>query len=246
MGKAVQLETCLAGIPDFDWDNLASCLQQLDKMFDRVLQSREQFNELLDSALRCPKRSKLHETDEVRTRFVLWDHPRGNFRLRLHFWKPTAPRIIHSHRFDFAARILDGGYRRTVYTCADDLFPKELVYAPQRTMDVDEVPGALRGKLGSIDNIYSHHLGKGQSYIQTCNPKILSDTVPDGETVSLFVRGPARHDRAFQWDPDLRTVIWKRGEKDLSAAESQTLKLPDGAATPFVRRLEGLDVFAHI
>jgi hypothetical protein len=244
MKSAPHLEHYLENLPAFDWDYLPGCLEGLDQMFDYVLADPQAFFGLFRHALDCPVRSRMHEVDDIRTRFVLFDHPTGNFRLRLHFWNSRGPRIIHSHRFDYAARILNGGYSHTVYSCGEDLFPADMANAREAPVAVKDVPRSLSSKLPRIHSVYSHRLAKGQSYIQACTKGVLSDTLPLEDTVSLFVRGPARHSRAFQWDPDLDTVVWKRGEKDLSKDERAQVELSPAMAQSFLEKLEHYKVFS--
>jgi len=47
------------------------------------------------------------------------------------------------------------------------------------------------------------------------------------DTVSLFIRGPATMDRAFQWDHENGMVIWRRGAAQLDHTFSKDFSIRD-------------------
>lgn len=237
----IDFETYLYHRPHLDWDNLSETLVQVNTLFDHLLSDMDSFYALVERAIYCPVRSKLHESDDIRTRLVLYDQEQGNFRLRLHFWHSPSPQIIHTHRFDYVARVLIGSYAHEIYSCTDDLFPSELAYAPENRVHISELPQQLTDLMARISKVYAHQVDIGQSYAQSHNG-ILSLTIPEVDTVSLFIRGPARTPRAFQWDPDLETVIWRRGAQDLTVEERAPVMLPRDEALQHLTRLRELCV----
>ncbi len=223
-----------------DWLDVEDVKKKLAPIFSRIMELPTILSDLIDHTLKSPDLLEMCEEDQIRTKLVLYESPRNGIRLRLHFWKEDIVDLIHSHRFTYCARILHGGYQHTLYNPGGAFIFDGLERIPEIEFAEDHELVASNVDLEKIEKVASFNINAGQIYCQ--NPSILSSTQTSANTVSLFIRGPALHKFAFQWDHEAKTVIWRRGQAMLTNEEKRKVSATPESLAKTVNKLKNLSL----
>lgn len=223
-----------------DWSDASLSHETNSKFLRHVASTPGWLRRLIIDLPDDPEHFGMCEVDDFRYKFVIYDGRERNFRLRLHVWKEGFPETVHGHRFHYTSLILNGGYRHTVYVSEQDLYPSGSRELPEKTYSATDP--AMKS-LVDVDKIKSSIIfsaEKGSTYTQF--DQLLSSTVVYPDTVSLFTRGPAYRDSAFQWDLDSNTVIWRRGAATMDQAQHDGVRMTEQHYKDALAKLEKLGI----
>lgn len=197
-----------------DWADLVDTTSRNERILRRVASNRAHLRALIERLQDDESLFAMCEKDEFRYKLVLYTDPRRKFRLRLHMWRSGFTDCAHGHRFNYTTFLLNGGYRHTLYDSDQNLYPQQLRDIPEVHFNVDDPKIQNFIDFRRIKQTFVCTIEKGQCYTQ--HHSLLSSTVTQPDTISLFIRGPAQRDSSIQWDVEANTIIWRRGVTDLT------------------------------
>lgn len=218
-----------------NWSDSEVARFEAAELLNHYAQDRMALAALVERSMADPRLARMSEIDEFRLKFVLADELDSGFRLRLHVWRDQVTDTPHSHRFSYASMVLSGGVTHTVHEANQDLYPDGIqgVYDEHLLLTDGRVKRLINPKL--FKTVMSFPVVAGSSYFQSSDVPLTSTVVHAG-TVTLFVRGPAVRDCAFQWHPDRGTVIWRAGTSHAPASRrSEVVTSPDETARALAR-----------
>jgi len=234
------IEAQLEQLPAFDWDDLA--LQSAwNTEFLADLGDRDALRALLDAVRSDPQRMAMCEKDEFRFKIVLFDGTDRGFRLRLHAWRTGFADCVHAHRFTYTARLLNGGYQHSLWDAGgQELYPDGLEKVLERTLHADDPFVVQHLDLRKIQPVLITPIRAGQTYTQ--HDSVLSSTVTEPDTVSIFLRGPAVRDHSLQWHTDTGQVVWRGGQASVPSWRQAEVAMTDEDFDQVLAQLSALSI----
>lgn len=205
------IEAQLQRLAPFEWTNLETQSAWNTEILARLADDRDALRFLLDLVSSDPRRMALCEKDEFRFKIVLFDGLDRGFRLRLHAWRTGFEDCVHAHRFTYTARILSGGYQHSLWDAGgQELYPDGFERFRERRLPADDPFVVRHLEPGRFQRTLITSIRAGQTYTQ--DNSVLSSTITEPQTVSLFLRGPAVRRYSLQWHTDSRHIVWRGGE----------------------------------
>jgi hypothetical protein len=223
-----------------DWSDFESAHLANKAILDGIARDRNALREFVINARRQPELFSMCEKDQFRYKLVLHIQDAPFARLRLHIWKTGFSDVAHVHRFNYTSRILSGGYRHLVYSHNQNLYPSEICNQTDEFLEADSDLIKRSLDISMIFPTVAFDVGQGQCYSQ--NYEILSSTVTLKDTVSLFIRGPAYRDSAFQLNVEERKIIWRSGKRTLSSEKQKEISMTSDDFDYVLNRLEELHI----
>jgi hypothetical protein len=157
------------------------------------------FDELLDDEHLRTLSERLAELDKI----VLLDDQASGTRIRMHIFRQGYFDRPHNHRFNFATRILTGGYTHTIY---------------------GNCPESLNIDAAALTPRIIRHERPGDGYV--IEHTLVHSVAAAAETITLTVRGPAQKDRMLIVD-EADGAFWAFGMKDEDPQETASRRLTD-------------------
>ncbi|MFI9362043.1 hypothetical protein ACIG5E_13435 [Kitasatospora sp. NPDC053057] len=163
--------TLLQYLYDLDWNDLSVVSQAASIAFSELTcDNWALIAKLLGNMPSDPQLVEMCETYDFLDKLVLHDAP-GQFRIRLHRFRPGYFDRPHNHRWSFASEILAGSYRHTLYG-ADTGFT---------SLDPDDLrPLLIRTERAGDWYVLDH--------------TAVHSVTAEAGTISLVLRGPAAKD----------------------------------------------------
>jgi len=212
--------TLAKDLSGLDWNDLPEVEKACDRLLTELDDDRALLRTAADAIQGDAHLQSLCEHYDILDKLVLHDDPSG-FRVRLHVFAPGHYDRPHNHRWTYAARILTGSYRHTLYGTEDGF---------DESVDV----GRLRPRMVRTERA-------GSTY--TLHHSMVHAAVAEPYTVSLIVRGPAVKDRFLVTDRDSGEVWWQHGAATESARDAAAKRMDRAAIAHVVGTLAALGVF---
>lgn len=210
MGRTSTEIADLTALPAFDWSDLATQAETNKEMLDSLATDPDRVLALLANARTDPALAAMAEKDDFRYKVVLYASDHQRFRLRFHLWKVGFQDCVHAHRFCYTARLLNGGYEHTLWDIGgQQLYPEGVKDRVEQQIELSDPLVTNNVDVGAFSPSMVMRVQSGDCYTQ--HNSILSSTVTFPDTASLFLRGPAERDVAFQWYPEDNYVMWRGG-----------------------------------
>ncbi|MCL7376987.1 hypothetical protein [Streptomyces sp. 35G-GA-8] len=165
----------VTAINAIDWDDPRQCADNSRTTLRRLADNRELFTDLVHTIGREPYRLARCETHPIISRLCLAEGPHSLWQLRLHVF-PDGERDLtpHDHKYPFAVHVVSGGYvhvwnRRTGKRQTGEFSSH------------DVSPGIVTVERPTTGYLLANSL--------------VHQTALGPETITLFLRGPVRHQR---------------------------------------------------
>jgi hypothetical protein len=213
----------LESVPDGIWDDTINAHKYNSLLLKSIASSKSCLRFLVERIASTPDLLELCEVDHFRYKLVLFASAKKDYRLRLHIWNNNAPETVHNHRFAYTSMILAGGYEHRMYSTNQDLFPENIGGLPELSITTRDAKDRKLVDVDSIKTSIVFNIQVGQSFTQLSEP--LSSTIVLPNTISLFVRGPACRQNAFQWDREADLVVWRRGAEAANENLNNNLRM---------------------
>ena len=241
IGLTHPIEERLDRLPAFDWIDLPGQATRNDEILQGLESDGDALRSLLESVWADPKRRAMCEKDEFRFKIVLYESDDRGFRLRLHAWRTGFADCVHAHRFSYTARLLSGGYQHTLWRTGDqELYPDGLEEFEETMLPVDHPFVRQHLDLGEIAPVLITPIRAGQTYTQ--ENSVLSSTVTDPDTVSVFLRGPAVRKQSLQWHTDLGKIVWRGGQSSVPTWRQEEVAMTDDDFDQVLAKLSDLSI----
>jgi predicted metal-dependent enzyme (double-stranded beta helix superfamily) len=210
------LQELVRPLRDLDWDNL----EDVSGVSAQVLQDLADHPDALKGALLAlpdrPELATMCEHYDILDKAVLYNDPVTGFRVRLHVFLPGYFDRPHNHRWTYASRIMEGGYRHVLYG-TDERFDDGV--------DPRKLAPLLLTRVNAGDMYTLHH-----SMIHA-----ITDAVP--HTTTLVLRGPAVKDRFVVTDRHTGESWWQYGNKHEDPAVAKAKRMTPERLTQVTDRV---------
>lgn len=240
-GLAHPIEERLDRLPAFDWIDLPRQAARNEEVLHELASDGDALRSLLEAVRSDPVRRAMCEKDEFRFKFVLYEADDRGFRLRLHAWRTGFADCVHAHRFSYTARLLSGGYQHSLWSIGEQtLYPEGLEEFQETMLPLDHPFVVQHLDLRKIVPVLITPIRAGQTYTQ--DTSVLSSTVTEPDTVSIFLRGPAVRKHSLQWHTDLDRIVWRGGRSSVPAWRQEEVAMTDDDFDLVLAKLSELSI----
>jgi|GEM_PF-2178596 len=210
----------------FEWGDLPRQAAWNEEFLSDLAGDPDALRTLLEAVRVDPQRRAMCEKDEFRYKIVLYDGEDRGFRLRLHAWRTGFADCVHAHRFSYTARLLNGGYQHSLWSTGDqELYPEGLEEFLEKMLPRDHRFVSQNLDLEKIAPVLITPIRAGQTYTQ--DNAVLSSTVTEPDTISVFLRGPAVRPHSLQWHTDTGMIVWRGGQASVPSWRQKEVAMTD-------------------
>ena len=235
------IEEHLDRLPAFDWADIPGQAERNDEILLGLESDGDALRSLLEAVRVDPVRRAMCEKDEFRFKVVLYEGDGRGFRLRLHAWRTGFADCVHAHRFSYTARLLSGGYQHSLWASGDqELYPDGLEEFQETMLPLDHPFVKQHLDFEKIAPVLITPIRAGQTYTQ--ENSVLSSTVTDPDTVSVFLRGPAVREHSLQWHTDLDQIVWRGGQASVPTWRQKEVAMTDDDFDQVLAKLSELSI----
>lgn len=189
-----KMEQLITPLKALDWENRSAADEEMCSFLSRVAEDRKLLGELVRGLLERPENIERSQKEYGLEKYVIFNDPSSNIRLRLHRLRRSDVSLAHSHRMDFASYILAGGYNHTLYGPLDD--------------------GSDLGGNEPLSPIYVRRESAGQPYFMSHLTVHSIGLGEHDECLSLFLRSPYRKRRSLHCDRESGKRWWRYGSNE--------------------------------
>ena len=237
---STDLQRFLAALPAMDWTDFMARTKENEELLNEVLEQRSSLRQLIEGLRDDPARLAMCEKDEFRYKLVLYRGEEQGFRLRLHMWRTGFSDCVHAHRFSYTARLLNGSYQHTLWHTDQEVYPSGLEEVREKQLPLDHPFVSRHIDVDQIQPTLQMQVQAGQTYSQ--HHSVLSSTITEPDTISLFVRGPAARDYSIQWYTDSDTIAWRGGAATVPDWRQEEVNMTPADVDLVLKRLTELEI----
>ena len=240
INAADTLDRFIGELPSFDWSDFQERSQENERLLREISSNKAAFVNLIRAVRNDDQRFGMCEKDEFRYKLVLHRADDRGFRLRLHVWRTGFADCVHAHRFSYTALLLNGGYQHTLWSTDQDVYPKGIEEYQEQMLPLSHPFVAKNVDVSRIRATVVASFEAGQAYSQ--DHTVLSSTITQPDTVSLFFRGPAERDYSIQWHTADEKIVWRGGSATVPADRQREVQMTGEDFDAVMARLEALDL----
>ena len=227
---APRLVNYLESLPPIDW-SAPTILETTAPILEELSASPSDLGELVDWSSLEPGLRRQYECHAQFDRFVLYDDLEGTgIRVRMHVWHDNTFDLPHQHRYAFTSKILTGGYEHVLYSIDEELLEASIGSSDARPyqdpLQSEHSPDVALSTAGVSPQFRTRHQ-EGDIYF--LGPDMVHSSSYTGGAVSLFVRGPAVRENAFEMELDSGKAFRRHGQASESVAQREDVIMTEEA-----------------
>jgi hypothetical protein len=223
-----------------NWDNYEISATHTRDLLSEISANLENIVRLIDNLNSLEGLQQKCETHQLLDYLVLYDNPGNGIRLRMHMSTSDHLQRPHDHRFDFSTKVLCGSYEHIWYFPIPDFYQQSDINTAKNYQDKNNPDPHFELFGNEFKPMFIRREVKDSCY--SISNEIVHSVDMVKDTVSIIIRSPARKQRSFIYDWEMKKLWWRFGSENETKKRRQQKIMTAEHRYRFIENVQRLNI----